>query len=568
MAGVNFVLGPKESYFFNCPRLWARHNLPPEIEMLFTKQPPIQDVFEMALGENWAYFVSYRDADGGVYCRLNNLPPLLTTFLSGPTPSSPPQTALPTISRDLPSLRLTLGPSNSFFAADESACQWSSLPPALEKALQSRLTETGTWKLGEQPAFVSLGAGGAYFMRTVGGGGAWELKGQAEGINTYLTNAPNFTDIKGLYLFPSAPEAYVLLTLAGTAFSNLPPHTWTDYNKISSALPRSQPPQTSQTPQIVQQHYLPQGTYVQPYAPLQPYAQQAQAVSGMQLMGVQGVQSMGVQGMGLQGIQSPPPQYVQPVATAPQLQTQTQSPLSPPPQYVQPATQPLQSPQSYVPPPQPQIQQQIQPQIQQPQSPQAYVPPPQPQPQLQPPVQQQEYVAPQPQPQAQPQFIQPAVQAQVRAVHTVQQQPVPAGENSAGDVIGRAVLGGVVKHMMGGHHHQHQGNNTAANNNNNGSNDFSNVLNNVNGNDGGGGGGGAGGGAWGGNPANNDSIGNVGGVSGYYGGWDGGFSAGGVDPSQTTQTTYVNVDVNVDVTVEYSGGGGDSGGCGGGNGGC
>lgn len=89
MAGVNFVLGPNESYFFNCPRLWARHNLPPEIEMLFTKQPPIQDVFEMALGENRAYFVSYRDADGGVYCRLNNLPPLLTTFLSGPTPPLP-----------------------------------------------------------------------------------------------------------------------------------------------------------------------------------------------------------------------------------------------------------------------------------------------------------------------------------------------------------------------------------------------------------------------------------------------------------------------------------------------
>lgn len=219
-------------------------------------------------------------------------------------------------------------------------------------------------------------------MRTVGGGGAWELKGRAEGINTYLTNAPNFADIKGLYLFPSTPEAYVLLTLAGTAFSNLPPHTWTDYNRISSAFPRSQPPLTSQTSQIVQQHYLPQGTYVQPYAPLQPYAQQAQAVSGMQPMGVQGVQGVGVQGMGLQGIQSPPPQYVQPVATAPQLQTQTQSPLSPPPQYVQPATQPLQSPQ-----------------IQQPQSPQAYIPPPQP------PVQQEAHIAPQPQPQPQPQLI-------------------------------------------------------------------------------------------------------------------------------------------------------------------
>lgn len=33
-------------------------------------------------------------------------------------------------------------------------------------------------------------------MRTVSGGGAWELKGRAEGINTYLTNAPNFADIK------------------------------------------------------------------------------------------------------------------------------------------------------------------------------------------------------------------------------------------------------------------------------------------------------------------------------------------------------------------------------------
>lgn len=54
--------------------IWRyRHNLPPDVEALFTKQPPIKDVIEFALGEEGAYFVSYRDADGAVYCRKSSL---------------------------------------------------------------------------------------------------------------------------------------------------------------------------------------------------------------------------------------------------------------------------------------------------------------------------------------------------------------------------------------------------------------------------------------------------------------------------------------------------------------
>lgn len=65
---VNFTLGAKEAYLFNSPTHWAWHHLPPDVEALFTKQPPIKDVLEFALGEGGAYFVSFRDETGAVGC--------------------------------------------------------------------------------------------------------------------------------------------------------------------------------------------------------------------------------------------------------------------------------------------------------------------------------------------------------------------------------------------------------------------------------------------------------------------------------------------------------------------
>ena len=45
-----------------------RHNLPPDVEALFTKTPPIKDVIEFALGSQGTYFISYRDHDGQIFC--------------------------------------------------------------------------------------------------------------------------------------------------------------------------------------------------------------------------------------------------------------------------------------------------------------------------------------------------------------------------------------------------------------------------------------------------------------------------------------------------------------------
>ncbi|KAF2031670.1 hypothetical protein EK21DRAFT_62861 [Setomelanomma holmii] len=228
---ATFVLGKKENYFFNTPTHWAWHNLPPDIEALFTKTPAIKDVIEFALGSNGTYFVSYRDHDGQVLCKHYNLPNALTSWL---------YCSQPTVVRDLTTMSITLGPYDSYYAWDKASASWSNLPPKLEKSILNRLESQDTWKT------------------------TWKANG---------AEAPSF----GLHLFPSHPDAYVLITTAGKSFSNLPEFTWVDYNKISPALPsfvqsmqpippipQPKQPAIAQAPPFVQYQQAYQQPYVQP----------------------------------------------------------------------------------------------------------------------------------------------------------------------------------------------------------------------------------------------------------------------------------------------------------------
>lgn len=106
--------------------------------------------------------------------------------------------------RDLSTLSITIGPYESYYAHDKSSASWSNLPPALEKAILGRLDSQDarktTWKENgrEAPSFVSLGDDGSYFMRTVGGGGSWDLKSKADGMvgtNKFLNDSTNFQGI-------------------------------------------------------------------------------------------------------------------------------------------------------------------------------------------------------------------------------------------------------------------------------------------------------------------------------------------------------------------------------------
>jgi hypothetical protein len=84
------------------------------------------------------------------------------------------------LARNLPSLRVSLGPNNdSYFAHDGSSYQWHNLPPLLESAIESRITpKTGLWIA--RPRIVSIGAINNFVLITAGNGGSWQLGGYPE----------------------------------------------------------------------------------------------------------------------------------------------------------------------------------------------------------------------------------------------------------------------------------------------------------------------------------------------------------------------------------------------------
>ncbi len=281
----------------------ARHNLPADVETIITKTPAIREVIELAVSDRETYFISYRDHDGQVLCKHYNLPNPLTEWLYASHPA---------VIRDLNTLSITLGPYESYYAWDKTSASWSNLPAGLEKAVLARLESQDAWKTtwkangAEAPSFVTLGADGAYFMRTVTGGGCWDLKcgkqgdGRegTEGIrgsNKFLEDCSDFNGVavslpaprssqeeahtdyiaKGVHLFPSHPNCYILILTSGKAFSNLPECTWPDYNKMAPAFPpfvqTSQPipPMPQQRP-VQPQPAPPQMQQQQPQRIVQP----------------------------------------------------------------------------------------------------------------------------------------------------------------------------------------------------------------------------------------------------------------------------------------------------------
>jgi hypothetical protein len=183
----------------------------------------MKDVIELALGTNGTYFVSYRDHDDQVLCKHYNLPNALTSWLYGSHPS---------VVRDLSSLSITLGPYDSYYAWDKSCASWSNLPPKLEKSILNRLESQDAWRTvwkaggAEAPSFVSLGADEAYWMRTVSGGGCWDLKISAppsnpgatdgmaglRGTNKFLEDSSNFCNI-AVSLLQSNETGFILISI-------------------------------------------------------------------------------------------------------------------------------------------------------------------------------------------------------------------------------------------------------------------------------------------------------------------------------------------------------------------
>lgn len=67
------VFGPNDSYFLNSPTKWSMAGLPPDVGALFTQQPKIKEVYDMALGPDDSFLVAYLDHTGCRICMRQSL---------------------------------------------------------------------------------------------------------------------------------------------------------------------------------------------------------------------------------------------------------------------------------------------------------------------------------------------------------------------------------------------------------------------------------------------------------------------------------------------------------------
>ncbi|KAF7341078.1 hypothetical protein MSAN_02093900 [Mycena sanguinolenta] len=169
--------GPNDSYFLNSPNQWSRAGLPEGLNRLFTMQPKLREVHEMALGARWL--------------------------------------------RDLHTLQITLGPNRSYFAFDESGATWGNLPTGLNQFIAKWRDAKGRFKAGGFPQNVSLGADGSYVYTTVGGGGAWNLCGAADELDSALEASRNLSGIC-VILSPCRLGMYLVIFRDGRCASALP----------------------------------------------------------------------------------------------------------------------------------------------------------------------------------------------------------------------------------------------------------------------------------------------------------------------------------------------------------
>jgi hypothetical protein len=131
-----------------------------------------------------------------------------------------------TLLRDLPSIRLTLGPYNtSFFVTDGSACLWMNLPPFLLSALQSRIAK-GTWI--DKPRLVVLGADANFLLLTEKNAAVWDLSNYAtlsQMLEFSKTQPRGIEEVAIVALHAYRYQCFVAQSRNGTMLcENVPPH--------------------------------------------------------------------------------------------------------------------------------------------------------------------------------------------------------------------------------------------------------------------------------------------------------------------------------------------------------
>ncbi|KAI9722999.1 MAG: hypothetical protein M1812_001448 [Candelaria pacifica] len=242
MSNVCFAFGPQNSYLLNCPSKWARNNLPAAIDRLFTKQPPIKDVYELALGPAESYYIGYKDADNKLYCMNHGLPDTLEKHLS--------VNAKGFVEHDIPTTMITLGPNGSYVVKDKNKMQWCGIPEPLAVSLRS--SKTAGTKL------VALGVDNTYVVVNTDGSGLRNLRDKYTRLEELLANMKSFAEIHYLSLstFNSVASSgtpddplFMLVRKNGSSKGLLPDGHDKDFEDIINSLPNMLPAPAPTRPQ-------------------------------------------------------------------------------------------------------------------------------------------------------------------------------------------------------------------------------------------------------------------------------------------------------------------------------
>lgn len=148
-----------------------RNNLPKEIQAYFDAKR-ISDVICATFGdddENLFFLYREKKEDGTT---------ALSAFIGDVLPAEFREWLLDEdnkIKQEMESLRVVLGPDNSFVAWTSKSIRWSNIPKGLETTFQSWLTPAG-WKSGP-PRLVALGCSGAFFALSEYGASSYVLTG-------------------------------------------------------------------------------------------------------------------------------------------------------------------------------------------------------------------------------------------------------------------------------------------------------------------------------------------------------------------------------------------------------
>ncbi|KAF2443196.1 hypothetical protein P171DRAFT_433501 [Karstenula rhodostoma CBS 690.94] len=230
MCDTTFTFGQRGNHFFQCPSRRDYTRIPKKLTALLSSAQ-IQEVHHVALGFEDSFLLTWRDKHGRDHIESHNLPTELTTFLHATNPQGRP-------TRNIPAIRLTLGPHNaSFFVHDSSAYIWMNLPPELLTALQARIKD-GNWT--DRPRLVALGADANYLLLTENHAAAWELRHYAtlsRMLEYSRTQARGIADVRNVALHPYRYQCFVAQSANGTVLSeNVPPHEAAGVQGIRAAI--------------------------------------------------------------------------------------------------------------------------------------------------------------------------------------------------------------------------------------------------------------------------------------------------------------------------------------------